>query len=187
MRVCGGWESSQTQTQPIGPQGQPLSQDPWLLPRGCGPPDSQRHLSHLNCPCAEPMLPLGMGLHALQGIPHSRASGIWGSVSSPIGELPLGSHEPYLRSHSRSGQTKSLAPFQGCGPPNGPLEDPWASSRVGTQPRSACAAALCSYLEARGDPAALGCLPAPCPRQKPAVSLHLWEEQMACDPARWSQ
>lgn len=106
-------------------------------------------------------------------------------VPSPIGELPLGSQEPYLRSHSRLGQTKSLAPCQGCGPPNGPFEVP--SSRVGTQSRSACAAALCTYLEAQGDPAALGCPPAPCPRQKPAVSLHLWEEQMACDPARWSR
>lgn len=110
-------------------------------------------------------------------------------VFSPIDELPLGSQEPCLRSDSRLGQTKSLAPCQGCGPPNGPFEVSWprSSSRAGAQSRSACAAALCTYLEALGDPGALGYPLAPCPRQKPAVSLHLWEEQMACDPARWSR
>lgn len=101
-------------------------------------------------------------------------------MSSPTGELPK----------SRLGRTQSLAPCQGHGPSNSPLKAPRPKPNPGggTQSRPSGAGTLCTYLEGRGDPGVLGHRPAPCPRrQKPAVSLHLWEEQAACDLAGWSR
>lgn len=108
-------------------------------------------------------------------------------MSSHTGKMPLRSQTPPLRPHSRLGQTNFPAPCQGQSPqttPQGVLA--WAKPRKGYPLQASLVVVLCTYLEGQGDPGALGPLPAPCPRQKPAVSLHLWEEQVAVTSG-WSR
>lgn len=62
--------------------------------------------------------------------------------------------------------------------PSAPLEAPWLRLSPGGMESSMQASPPFTYLVDQGGPGVLGCPPALCPRwQRPALSLHLWEER----------
>lgn len=163
---------------------------PLPLPKGHGPAASHRYLSNLSHPRVDPMLSgpgtLCTPVHLHSG-PHEGSPELLHVHVRNLGFLCL---VIQARCHSEARATQQVGADQVPStlprpePPNSPLRSLGpGQTQEGYQVQASLAVALCTYLEGRGDRGALGPLPAPCPRQKPAVNLHLREEQVACDLA----